>query len=124
MSRGTLLAARSRRTRSGRDDKVLADWNALAVTALCRCGAVFGQPGWVDLAGEVFDFLAAELAIPGARVAHAWRLGWITAAGLLEDQAAMARAALALYEVTGNGALPGSGARLCGPGRALVHRAG
>ena len=101
-SRATLLAARGRRERPGRDDKVLADWNALAVAALCRCGAVFAQPGWIDLAGEAFDFLATELAMPDGRVAHAWRLGRITAAGLLEDQAAMARAALALFEATGN----------------------
>jgi uncharacterized protein YyaL (SSP411 family) len=38
---------------------------------------------------------------PDGRVAHAWRLGRISAAGLLDDQAAMARAALALFEATG-----------------------
>jgi uncharacterized protein YyaL (SSP411 family) len=35
-------------------------------------------------------------------VQHAWRLGRVAAAGLLDDQAAMARAALALYEATGD----------------------
>ena len=44
----------------------------------------------------------ANLGAPDCRVNHAWRLGRVTAAGLLDDQAAMARAAVALYEATGN----------------------
>ena len=41
------------------------------------------------------------MSAPDGRVQHAWRLGRVTAAGLLDDQAAMARASLALYEATG-----------------------
>lgn len=100
--RATLLAARGRRVRPARDDKVLADWNALTVMALCRAGLVFGKPDWVDLAGQAFDFVRVALGAGDGRVAHAWRLGRVTALGLLEDQAAMARAAVALYEATGD----------------------
>jgi uncharacterized protein YyaL (SSP411 family) len=99
--RAKLLARRAARVRPGRDDKVLADWNALAVAALARAGVVFGEPGWVRLAEEVF---AAVLRVAGqadGRVAHAYRAGVVSASGLLEDQAAMLRAALALYQVTG-----------------------
>ena len=39
---------------------------------------------------------------PDGRVQHAWRLGRVTAPGLLDDQAAMARASLALFEATGD----------------------
>ena len=42
-----------------------------------------------------------NMTAPDGRAQHAWRLGRVTAAGLLDDQAAMARAALALYEATG-----------------------
>jgi hypothetical protein len=35
-------------------------------------------------------------------VQHAWRLGRVTAAGLLDDQAALARALLALFEARGD----------------------
>jgi uncharacterized protein YyaL (SSP411 family) len=62
---------------------------------------VFGQPDWLHRAAAAFDFILAHMAGPGGRVQHAWRIGRVTAAGMLDDQAAMARAALALYEATG-----------------------
>ncbi len=101
-ARATLFNARAQRIRPGRDDKVLADWNGLAIAALCRAGAVFGRPDWIARAGEAFDFVMAALGAPDGRVRHAWRLGRVTAAGMLDDQAAMARAALALFEATGD----------------------
>jgi hypothetical protein len=101
--RATLFAIRSRRRHPHRDDKVLTDWNGLAIAALCRAGAVFEQPGWLLHAADAFDFIMKHLGQPDGRVRHAWRRHRVTAAGLLDDQAAMARAALALYEATGEG---------------------
>jgi uncharacterized protein YyaL (SSP411 family) len=99
--RAHLFSIRSRRPRPGRDDKVLADWNGLTVAALCRASAVFSRPDWLRHATDAFAFVMQHLAQPDGRVRHAWRRHRIAAAGLLEDQAAMARAALALFEATG-----------------------
>jgi hypothetical protein len=101
-ARDALFLARKHRIRPGRDDKVLADWNGLAVAALARAAAVFDRPDWLARAGEAFDFVLAQMGAPDGRVQHAWRLGRVTAAGLLDDQAAMARAALALFQATGD----------------------
>jgi uncharacterized protein len=101
-ARTVLLEARARRVRPGRDDKVLADWNGLAIAALARAAVVFGRPDWLARAEEAQDFILTEMSGSDGRVQHAWRLGRITAAGLLDDQASMARAALALYETTGD----------------------
>ncbi len=101
-ARAQLFATRAARVPPGRDDKVLADWNGLAVAALARAAAVFDEPRWLTLAEGVFDFVLDALGQADERVAHAWRGGRVSAAGLLEDQAAMARAALALYEATGD----------------------
>ena len=101
-SRAVLFEARAKRIRPGRDDKVLADWNGLAIAALARTAAVFDRPDWLARAAEAFDFVLTGMSAPDGRVQHAWRLGRVTAAGLLDDQAAMARAALALYEATGD----------------------
>ncbi len=103
-ARGVLFQARSKRIRPGRDDKVLADWNGLAIAALARAAAVFDHPEWLARAEEAFDFVLTEMGAPDGRVQHAWRLGRVTAVGLLDDQAAMARAALALFEATGDAA--------------------
>ena len=99
--RDILFAARAKRVRPGRDDKVLADWNGLAIAALARAASVFGQPEWLARARQAHDFILANMTAPDGRAQHAWRLGRVTAAGLLDDQAAMARASLALHEATG-----------------------
>jgi uncharacterized protein YyaL (SSP411 family) len=99
--RDVLFRAREKRIRPGWDDKVLADWNGLAIAALVRASAVFEQPAWLDRAREAFDFIVTHMTAGHGGVDHAWRLGRVTAPGLIEDQAAMARAALTLYEATG-----------------------
>jgi uncharacterized protein YyaL (SSP411 family) len=99
--RDKLFLARARRMRPGRDDKILADWNALTIAALARAAAVFDQPAWLHQAAATFDFVVNKMAQPDGRIAHAYRGAKISAAGLLEDQAAMIRAALALYEASG-----------------------
>jgi hypothetical protein len=80
---------------------VLADWNGLAIAALARAAVVFERPEWLARAEEAQDFILAEMSAPDGRVQHAWRLGRVTAAGLLDDQASMSRASLALFEATG-----------------------
>jgi uncharacterized protein YyaL (SSP411 family) len=100
--RAALFQARSARIRPGRDDKILADWNGLMVSALARAAAVFRRPDWLALAGQVFDRILVLLGQPDGRVAHAWRQDQVTASGMLEDQACMARAALSLFEATGD----------------------
>jgi uncharacterized protein YyaL (SSP411 family) len=111
-AREVLFGAREKRVRPGWDDKVLADWNGLAIAALARGAAVFGQPGWLDRACEAFDFIIANMTDSRGGVAHAWRLGRVTAAGMIDDQAAMARAALALHEATGHPAYLAASVRL------------
>jgi uncharacterized protein YyaL (SSP411 family) len=100
--RQALFQARTKRVRPGWDDKVLADWNGLAIAALARAAAVFGQPAWLDRARQAFEFIMTQMTAAHGGVEHAWRLGRVTAPGLIEDQAAMARAALALHEATGD----------------------
>ncbi|MGE0225114.1 MAG: thioredoxin domain-containing protein [Acetobacteraceae bacterium] len=111
-ARVVLAQARAKRVRPGRDDKVLADWNGLAIAGLVRAASVFDHPAWLTRAREAFDFILAAMAAPDGRIQHAWRLGRVSAAGLLDDQAAMARAALALHEATGNPAYLAHATRL------------
>ena len=88
---------REKRPRPARDDKVLADWNGLAIHALARAGAALGEPGWTAAARRAFDAVTGTMS-DGDRLFHSWRGGRARHAGMLEDYANMARAALALYE--------------------------
>jgi uncharacterized protein YyaL (SSP411 family) len=97
-----LLAVRDTRVRPGLDDKVLADWNGLMIAALANAGMAFGELAWRDLAVRAFDFIAREMT-RGDRLGHSWREGQLKFPGLASDFAAMIRAALALYEATGQG---------------------
>ena len=86
--------------RPGLDDKVLADWNGLMIAALANGGALLGEPGWIDMAKRAFDFIAADMT-RGDRLGHSWRAGRLLFPGLASDFACMIKAALALYEATG-----------------------
>ena len=65
-------------------------------------------PGWTARVKRSTSSSTHMTASHGG-VDHAWRLGRVTAPGLIEDQAAMARAALALYEATGDERVPRRG---------------
>ena len=56
-ARDKLLAARERRVRPGRDDKILTSWNALMITGMARAGRLLGHPDWVASAERALDFL-------------------------------------------------------------------
>ena len=101
--RAALLARRGARIRPGWDDKVLADWNGLMIAALANASAVFGEPAWLAAAGTAYRFVAGTMQRDG-RLFHAHRAGRTRHAATLDDYAAMARAALALHEATGDAA--------------------
>jgi uncharacterized protein YyaL (SSP411 family) len=98
--RATLLRARSHRVRPGLDDKVLADWNGLMIAALVNASIILDEPDWLAMAKHSFDFIAHGMS-KKERLGHSWRDGKLLFPGLASDFAAMIRAALALYEVTG-----------------------
>ena len=102
MLRGKLLKAREKRIRPGLDDKVLADWNGLMIAGLVEAGILLSEPSWLEMARRAFDFVAVHMTRDG-RLGHSWREGQLLLPGLASDYAAMIRAALALYEATGEG---------------------
>ncbi len=100
VSRGKLLAVREQRVRPGRDHKVLADWNGLAISALCLAAGAFSRAEWLDAARDAFGFVTTRMTSADGRLLHSWCEGR-THPGMLDDYAAMSRAALALFQATG-----------------------
>ena len=119
--REALLAARGGRVRPGRDDKVVAAWNGLAISALAECGLLLGRPDFTAAARDAAGLLAAvhladghladghltdgHLAdghLAGGRLVRTSRDGTAgTTAGALDDYACVAEGFLTLSGVTG-----------------------
>ncbi|MEV5931579.1 thioredoxin domain-containing protein [Streptomyces sp. NPDC052079] len=103
--RERLLAARASRPAPGRDDKVVAAWNGLAIAALAETGAYFGRPDLTEAAVAAGDLLVRLHFDEKARIARTSKDGHVGAnAGVLEDYADVAEGFLALASVTGDGA--------------------
>ena len=60
--RKRLRITRDQRSRPGRDDKVVAAWNALLVDALVQAAMIFDRPDWLQIATEAAEYV--------------WRLHW------------------------------------------------
>jgi uncharacterized protein YyaL (SSP411 family) len=99
--RQALLAARDTRVRPGRDDKVVAAWNGLAISALAECGLLLDRPDFTEAARDAATLLA-EVHLTGARLIRTSRDGTAgEGAGVLEDYACVAEGFLVLSGVTG-----------------------
>jgi uncharacterized protein YyaL (SSP411 family) len=97
-----LLAARGDRPQPGRDDKVVAAWNGLAVAALAEAGVLLDEPRWVA-AAERCSRLLQDLHWVDGRLRRVSRDGVVGKhAGVLEDYADVAEGLLALYWATGD----------------------
>ncbi|MFD8004990.1 thioredoxin domain-containing protein [Streptomyces mirabilis] len=102
--RRRLLAARAERPAPGRDDKIVAAWNGLAVAALAETGAYFDRPDLVDAAIAAADLLVRVHMDDRARLSRTSKDGQAGVnAGVLEDYADVAEGFLALASVTGEG---------------------
>jgi uncharacterized protein YyaL (SSP411 family) len=98
--RSLLFRARADRVRPGWDDKVLADWNGLMISATANAGLVFERPAWIAMARGAFDFIRAEMTGDDGRLLHSWRAGRARNPANVDDYANLCRAALVLHEAT------------------------
>jgi uncharacterized protein YyaL (SSP411 family) len=101
-ARAKLFAARAKRIPPGFDDKILADWNGLVIHALARASVILNRPDALLAAKTAFTSILEKMS-SGDRLYHSYRAGKLGARAMAEDYANMARAALALHQVTGEG---------------------
>ncbi len=101
--KGALLVAREQRTRPGRDDKVVAAWNGLAIGALAEAGVLLGRDDFVAAAIAAAELLTS-VHLSGDRLVRTSRDGVASAApAVLEDYGCVADGLIALAGVTGAG---------------------
>jgi uncharacterized protein len=100
--RQRLMAARDRRVRPARDDKVVAAWNGLAISGLVELHHWLGDGKHLDAAVAAGDLLA-RLHVVDGRLRRVSRDGVVGApAGVLEDYGCVAAAFLDLLQATGD----------------------
>jgi uncharacterized protein YyaL (SSP411 family) len=99
--RAALLAARATRPQPGRDDKVVTEWNGMAITSLAEAGGVLQRPEWIAAAVAAAELMLSTHMVNG-RLRRSSRDGVVgEAAGVLADHAWLIEGLLALHQVTG-----------------------
>ena len=100
-TRSRLLAARRLRPQPGRDDKVVASWNGLAIAALADAGSVLDEPALVAAGEACAEFVVSTHLVEG-RLRRTSREGAVgSAAGVADDYGNLAEGLLALHQATG-----------------------
>jgi uncharacterized protein YyaL (SSP411 family) len=100
-ARGRLFAAREKRPRPSRDDKVIAAWNGLMIRAFALGATTLDDPALAARAAAAGEFAWSSLYDPGrGDLKRRWREGEASAAGQLDDYAFLAHGFVALFEAT------------------------
>jgi uncharacterized protein YyaL (SSP411 family) len=94
-----LLHVREQRVRPGRDDKTLAAWNGLMLTAFAEAANVLGRDDYREVAVRNAEFITTQLMRDG-RLLRTYKSGQAKLNGYLEDYAYVIEGLLAVYEAT------------------------
>jgi uncharacterized protein YyaL (SSP411 family) len=98
--RQRLYDARAQRIWPGLDDKRLAAWNALMISALADAGAVLGRADYLEAAEAAAGFVLTDLTGEDGRLLRTWKDGRGRLNAYLEDHAFLLEALISLYEAT------------------------
>jgi uncharacterized protein YyaL (SSP411 family) len=105
-ARARMFAARERRPKPFRDEKVLAGWNGLMAGALASAGAALGESAMIEAAARALGFVEDRLVVRAAdgavRVLRHCKDDIVRGPGFLDDHAFVGDAALDVYEATGD----------------------
>ncbi|MFP5502114.1 MAG: thioredoxin domain-containing protein, partial [Candidatus Sericytochromatia bacterium] len=97
--RPALLAAREKRTRPGRDEKIIASWNGMMLKSFATAARVLDRADYMQVAERNADFLLATL-YRGGTLHRTHKDGQTKVNGFLEDYANVIDGLLATYEAS------------------------
>jgi uncharacterized protein YyaL (SSP411 family) len=95
-----LLAARARRPSPLRDEKILAAWNGLMISAFAQAALVLGDEDFARSAERAADFVVNHM-IEDGRLRRSYSAGAAHHHAYLDDYAFVIAGLLDLYEATG-----------------------
>jgi uncharacterized protein YyaL (SSP411 family) len=94
-----LFHVREERVRPGRDEKCLAAWNGLMMTAFAEAANILSRDDYRQVAMRNADFILNQLTRDG-RLLRTYKDGQAKLNGYLEDYAYVVEGLLAVYEAT------------------------
>jgi uncharacterized protein YyaL (SSP411 family) len=100
-SREKLLSIRNKRPRPHLDDKIIAAWNGLMISAYARAAQILDEPRYLEAATRAAKFLSANLYDEkGKLLFRNYRDGRSQIEGFADDYAFVIRGLLDLYEAS------------------------
>src|SRR5262245_3947759 len=100
-SREKLFAIRGQRPRPHLDDKIVAAWNGLMISAFARAAQVLDEPRYLEIATRAANFLWANLYDKRSKLLYrSYREGRSNIEGFADDYAMVIQGLLDLYEAS------------------------
>ncbi len=100
-SREILFAARAKRPRPQRDDKIVTAWNGLMLSAFARAYQVLGDRAYLEAANNAADFVKEKLYRAETNtLRRSYREGTSEVEGFADDYAFLIAGLLDLYEAS------------------------
>jgi hypothetical protein len=96
-AREKLFAVREARIRPGRDEKILASWNALMIEGMAHAGRICGRDDWLASARRALEFIRRHLWRDG-RLLATYKDGRARFNAYLDDYAYLLKAVLELLQ--------------------------
>ena len=96
-ARAKLFAAREKRIRPGRDEKILGSWNGLMIAGMAKAARIFNRDDWLHSAQQAMDFVRGTLWQDGKLLAT-HKDGKTHLNAYLDDHAFLLNAALELLQ--------------------------
>ena len=99
-ARLSLFAARDKRVRPYKDDKILADWNGLMIAALAKAAQVFMDKVYLKAAQNAVKFILQDMRELDGRLYHRHREGESAIMANLDDYAFLIWGLIECYEAS------------------------
>ena len=101
-ARSQLYESRLTRPRPIRDDKAIAGWNGLMISAFARAGFALKQPAYVERAHEAATFVWERMRGEDGRLRRTFKDGAARHTGVLDDYAFVVSGFIDVYETVGD----------------------